>query len=276
MYNLKPKSSFGKRSTVAIRRVLRQGDRYTCGVCRKAYNDETAAEQCLARCLSGYLNPAKTVNDETTVSGKRYRCHFCKRVYTDKGEAQKCAAACRSQSEATIAAESAISRPATVKPPSVHSPQPQKSVIAAQQNVPKKRAKVRIGQDHKYLRDGRKLVCRKCGLEHPTLDTVIACYDGHPVKEKKEKVKPQAPAVPVKKPRPVPAPVQVQASTPAPTNPQPAAVQPAAESAPVASAAVNDDHKFSRDGAKYVCRVCRKKFFTRGDVCECFDSHAAA
>ncbi|MBF0443620.1 MAG: hypothetical protein HQK54_17065 [Oligoflexales bacterium] len=31
--------------------------------------------------------------------------------------------------------------------------------------------------------------------------------------------------------------------------------------------------KFKRDGAKYVCNKCKKKFFTREEVEKCFDSH---
>lgn len=31
--------------------------------------------------------------------------------------------------------------------------------------------------------------------------------------------------------------------------------------------------KFTRDGAKYVCRKCKAKYFTRAEVEECYDSH---
>ena len=33
------------------------------------------------------------------------------------------------------------------------------------------------------------------------------------------------------------------------------------------------NEKFSRDGAKYVCRKCKKKYFTRVEVETCYDSH---
>lgn len=33
--------------------------------------------------------------------------------------------------------------------------------------------------------------------------------------------------------------------------------------------------KFKRDGAKYVCKTCKQKFFTRDDVEKCYDSHNA-
>jgi hypothetical protein len=33
------------------------------------------------------------------------------------------------------------------------------------------------------------------------------------------------------------------------------------------------DKKFFRDGAKYVCDICKQKFFTRVEVEKCFDNH---
>ena len=30
---------------------------------------------------------------------------------------------------------------------------------------------------------------------------------------------------------------------------------------------------FHRDGAKYVCSVCKKKYFTQAEVVKCFESH---
>jgi hypothetical protein len=32
---------------------------------------------------------------------------------------------------------------------------------------------------------------------------------------------------------------------------------------------------FHRDGAKYLCAVCKAKFFTRDEVTACFESHGA-
>lgn len=245
-------SPFGKRSSVAIRRVLRQGDRFTCGVCRKVYGREADAETCLAQCLHAHLNPSTAIVAEVAGASKRYRCHFCKRLHDDKERAKQCAAACKAKSQAAIAAEAAVK----VAAAPVSQPSPMLMPTAAPK---KKRATVRVGQDHKYLRDGRKLVCRKCNAEHPNLDLVIACYDGHPAKVKGDAA--------VATPRPAAPARDESTSTPA--------VAAAPEPAPAAPAPPSDDHKFSRDGARYVCRGCKKKFFTRGDVGQCFDSHAA-
>jgi hypothetical protein len=34
--------------------------------------------------------------------------------------------------------------------------------------------------------------------------------------------------------------------------------------------------KYTRDGAKYICKKCKGKFFSKDDVEKCFDGHAAA
>jgi hypothetical protein len=33
--------------------------------------------------------------------------------------------------------------------------------------------------------------------------------------------------------------------------------------------------KFKREGAKYVCKKCKAKYFSKGDVEKCYDSHPA-
>jgi hypothetical protein len=131
----------------------------------------------------------------------------------------------------------------------------------AGERLAKERAPVRRDQGHKFLRDGRRLVCRKCGKESKTLDLVIACFDGHPAQAPK--------AAPGPKPTAVAAPAP-KAAAPTPASPTVAAP------APAAAASGDDSHKFFRDGARYVCRSCQKKFFTRDDVGKCFDAHAAA
>ena len=51
---------------------------------------------------------------------------------------------------------------------------------------------------------------------------------------------------------------------------------PAPAPAPEKGSSDKRDHakKFSREGSKYVCLTCQKKFFEKVDVEKCFDSHA--
>lgn len=35
----------------------------------------------------------------------------------------------------------------------------------------------------------------------------------------------------------------------------------------------NPSAKYKRDGAKYVCAICKAKYFTKGEAEKCYDSH---
>ena len=43
---------------------------------------------------------------------------------------------------------------------------------------------------------------------------------------------------------------------------------------PLAPLAFKDPaNAFYRDGARYVCKVCNEKYFTKGEVMTCFNGH---
>lgn len=302
------------RSTVAIKRVIVLGNHYICGVCRKTYEDSAKADRCLATCLARHLNPAQQVVDMPGAGPKKFRCHFCRRVYTEREKAVECAAACRKHTEETVQQEHSESSMMKVSPPRAGAPLPSRSGSTSAASpvaaAPKKKPTVRRDQMHKFFRDGRKLICRKCGAEKNTLDEVIACYDSHPAKEQTERPKKKDPTphtvAAASKPEslshedekflrdgaryicrncnakyftrddviacfdghkgaPAVKPAASQTAAPPPVDPV------SAKSAPGLK---NEDEKFFREGARYVCRICQKKHFTRGDVLVCFDSHS--
>ncbi len=243
-------------ATVPIKRVIRRDGLFVCGVCRKAYQREAEADHCLVTCLSHWLKTAPPINEVTDGTATQFRCGFCKRVYTRRTDAQACADACRTQTQKSVADERRVG----------HQRAPTAAAVAA----PVKAKAPKFGREHmhKFLRDGRKLICRKCGKEHPTLETVIACFDAH-----------VAPPKAVKAPRPEPMAQAPRASRPVAVASPPvlaavASLAPAPAAAPEkAPKAADDAHKFRRDGARYICRNCSAKYFTRGDVVACHDAH---
>jgi transposase-like protein len=291
-------------------------------VCRKAYATEAEAERCLAACMHRHVNPPSTVATEQHGSKKRYRCHFCKRVYDAEQPARACAAECKKRTQEVIAqdkqekttarppgataggasspAKAPLGRPAGAGPraEAATTAPPAASTSAAEAPTRhNQRAPVRRDDMHKFLREGRKLICRKCGAEHPTLDTVIACYDSHPEKQ----ARPAATSDDEKFFRDGAKYVcrtcqkkwftrveavacydghgdQASSAKAAPAAPASAPAATATSSGSTSSRAgsLDDDTKFFRDGAKYVCRSCGKKVFTRTDVIACFDGHAGA
>lgn len=252
---------------IPIKRVIRRGLHFLCGVCRKTYTGESAAAHCLEGCLRRWLGAGDTVNEVKEGAAKRYRCHFCKRIFDSKSAAKVCADACRAETESHAAAEQAIFKTAiAVAGPAFASGGEVVTLVAGK---PRKTSATRRDSMHKFLRDGRKLICRKCGTEHASLDTVIACYDGHPVSEKKPRASAPGAAAKVK----VGTVVAQPSKSAATATPDLAAATTAAAAAEKKPAAENDNHKFSRDGARYVCRNCKAKYFTRAEVGACFDKH---
>ncbi len=102
------------------------------------------------------------------------------------------------------------------------------------------------GDQLAFFRDGAKYVCRTCSKKYFSKDDVIACFEA-------DKTRPAAPVTAA------------------------AAAAKAMNHVPKTLASKKDDaEKFFRDGAKYVCRGCNKKHFSRDETLACFDGHGIA
>ncbi len=165
----------------------------------------------------------------------------------------------------------------------------------------------------KYFRDGAKYGCRACKKKYFTKPEVIACFDSHGDDVVLDAPTPtQSPAKSgAAAPVSPSAPKTSSATKPASPAPQPAqaAKEPAKEAPPSSAKAANtakasisneqlvdailesalkesrpasssgsagkdSDEKFYRNGAKYVCKKCGAKYFTKDDVVTCFDRHS--
>lgn len=252
-----------RRSSIPIKRVITQGNICICGICRKTYSDPRQANACLTRCLNGHLNPSEPVVALAEAGTKKFRCHFCRRVFTERNKAVECSSACKVKAKGLVQSE----HPKPMEPQQANTLAQQntlgKFVAAPEPAFVKPAGKnpvVRRDQMHKFFRDGRKLICRKCGSEKKNLDDVIACYDSHPAHIKRE----------------------AQEKTVGPTKQVGHALKIVKPETPALEVEeniktvrlANEDEKFLRDSARYVCRKCSKKFFTREEVIACYDGHA--
>jgi hypothetical protein len=93
-----------------------------------------------------------------------------------------------------------------------------------------------------FYRDGAKYVCRTCNKKYFSRDEVLSCFQGpHPdqldtsmaVAETAKELEPVKPKVPKK----------------------------------------DESEIYYRDGAKYVCRGCSKKYFSKDETLQCFAGH---
>jgi hypothetical protein len=321
----------------AIRRVVRQGSFFICGLCGTRYHAEDRAEACLEACSKRFLNQAK-VESSHEKKQARYRCTYCKRVYDTVVQAKDCARHCKDDIQKKLDAESQFkgvqSREEKLKALAAYASEgdfaklPEQlaavgknaalgarkdralskdkartsSPAAAKASDPGAKSaagKTRVhpaegtkftrdgdrfrcvachqkysqfkeaiacfdhhgsdflaakqeGQDKRIARDGAKYRCQNCKKAYFTREEAISCFDGHT-------------AAPVTAKVPVPAP-EVQKGAVIDDRPEnPARARRAAAQA--------EGDKFFRDGAKYVCRSCNKKYFTKNEVLACYDGH---
>lgn len=289
-----------------IRKIFLKDGVFVCGLCNSNYADKASAEACLVRCTPSHLN------DDTPQeqSAKRFRCKFCKRIYEDMELARNCSRQCRLSIEKRMAEEkvagSATSREAKMQAllKFANSGQAQEALKQVQQELkangnvfrPKKATamlpgegvkfvrdrhmfrclrckqrynaskeasscfemhgeKVRVeiekrDDGHKYFRDSAKYGCQKCRTLYFSADEAANCFDGHPA----DYVRPRPSSV---------------------NDTEMPEVRVDGAGVNIKEKELSDKDMFYRDGAKYVCRNCDTKYFTRDEVVNCFKGHPA-
>ncbi len=303
------KSMDGKKDQV-VRRVIKQGSQYLCGLCARRYPDQAEAETCLSNCSRRFFSQEVTTTAAPEAKAKRYRCSFCKRVYDSAPSAKDCAKACRQNIQKKMTAETSIRTGDTsadklklmaqyaeesgeVKGGGWTTP----DVLPDLQSMATQRAALGPGSSSPRpapRAGGKTYTCEECHEVYSSPYEAQDCYASHQ--------KASAPP-PLAKTRPLAPADSVAPATKQPAPPMPNiaalesddAIDIAPEEAPLAPSTstpsappgksqleINrqqraDDKelekKFFRDGAKYVCRICSKKYFTKSDVLACFDAH---
>jgi hypothetical protein len=229
-----------------IRRVVPTAGGFFCGICRAVHPTWTAAELCVASCWSAQLQAQPTVAIRKGMF-TLHRCRFCKREYPDFVDAANCAAQCsedliaQSNREANETTQDIIGLdklPALPKKFKYTIDATSVSPLAMQQMV---RTVLMPFQVRNALHNQQAMT--------PILNAVMKSASGIAIGKRSlgkshhdEGVnmahdsgnKPQTGATPVNK---------------------------------------DPNKKFFRDGARYVCSVCRTKFFTKLEVESCWEKH---
>ena len=78
----------------AVKRLLKRGRIWICGMCRNEYKKKISSEKCLKRCIEVSLQQAGTY-PVSTKFGWKHKCSICNRIYDDKNMADKCVAQCK-------------------------------------------------------------------------------------------------------------------------------------------------------------------------------------
>lgn len=263
-------------SRFKVKRVLRKGSHFVCGMCGSQHTAGKTAVACLEKCVGQYLNqqPVTAIHR----NGRNvYACKFCKREHDQEAAASACAKACQAKLTKTANKEQDIARKklsgvTLAQPPEPEAPGGNEAGGAAAGNP-----------------QGAATGIPGMGGHAPGAAAFAAQRRGPQAQR-------QAPQPPRRNPAILanePAIEDIMRKHPAGTNGMPSvdsdgasapaegpdANEPtvggdAAAAAPRAKRPkVPDNKKFRRDGARYICRDCKEKFFTRNEVIACYDSH---
>lgn len=77
-----------------MRRILKNGDFYTCGICRSNHASQAYALSCLQTCWRLLLERAPWVVDVRSIGKQPFACNYCQRGYSTVEQAHACAQDC--------------------------------------------------------------------------------------------------------------------------------------------------------------------------------------
>ena len=215
-------------------KIIKKGRQYLCRQCRKPYSDRQQAIDCFDQHLKSKKQSA-----------------FKDRIVKAKKQIDQQAVALKKQESAQVAHEAKVAQ------------ERKRSLELARQME---------ADSKKFKMEGKFYVCQKCHERYETRKEVIACYNRHATGEdalvgKKAGGRKGDPnAMPVAE-EPI---FQRRSPTQDPADFE---LDVTKRKKKKVARGIPDKDKFIRDGAKYACRQCNQKYFTKQEVIRCFDSH---
>ena len=152
-----------------IRRVLKQNDRYICGLCRSSYEKAALAEDCVQSCIQ--KEKAETSNVEA--EGRAFRCSYCKRVYPTVEQTKACVVQCKSNVDKKRLQERKLDFGAS------SSQMAKAEQLMAMADAMHSDVKQTNTHSMKYTKRGPSYICRFCKSVHNNVDDVEQCFDRH-------------------------------------------------------------------------------------------------
>lgn len=305
----------------AVKRLIKVGDSYVCGICRSSHSDKNRAMACLERCASGYFadqNPKDKPKGTKTL----YRCKFCCRNYESRQSALACLRNCRQQMQNRFDSEhykASVGSLIDINKATMLTSFADKNLIleACAELLSHPVAK-------KHRPKSSVHVCIECGQSYGSAREVEACRKVHALDKKSQSITTESVVggsaeekairkVKETKARPVEGPIiedsitdikasdkgeeampdlvglgdfesqenQIESASP---HDSPAdqgthdnaqedmGIDPFYEKA-MSLDADSEKKKYARKDARYECRACLERYFTKKEVLDCFDKH---
>lgn len=252
--------------------------KYRCRYCKRVYNNVDEAKDCVKSCKSKVLqqrdkekssvnnslaalaNRAKNLallsknistqaqqqrdrqGSKIARKGNSYICKICNSLYPNARDAQLCSSRHNFRSPESYAERVAKAKNiALVKRNNLlRAPQQKISVKSSQQNRDNAVKSVIKPVQAVSPVEEKKYTCSSCNMSYPSEDEMEQCLKGHEQEQSQshEGDAEQDKSIVYKL---------------------------------AADAGIPDKKKFLRDGAKYVCKKCNNKYYTRMEVVECFN-----
>lgn len=284
-----------------VRKIFKKGETYQCGLCGSNFTSLAEVQADLRQCTLSFLDEGGAVE----ASPKRYRCSFCKRIHGSMEAARECSGNCkkdierRSLQEERLKAFSAVDQKLLALAQFAKDPAALSALKAAETQhaaaplkslgvYKPKKTEILAGENVKFVREKNLFRCLKCKQRYKTAGDARGCWDGHGetyVSHVKPKSTDARYVLDGKKFRcskceriygAVEDAIKCHESHDAPFEKRVKKEETFAfvpDSNPIPKSKKEDPSlAFYRDGAKYVCRKCSKKYFSRDEVVACFES----
>ena len=268
----------------AVKRLLKIGSDYVCGICRKSYSNKMHAVSCLDRCANNFFAEQSALDK---AKGNRivYRCRYCCRSYESRASAMACVRACRlamqkkfedEHHDLSMSALVDLNKAATL-------------TFFADKNLILEACAELLAQPKPHVSKPAKTktyYCSDCMQVYHTSAQAIACENSHVAPLEATIVDDSETADSADVPGDENAMPELESfgefevesyfvdeQIPASTEEEPKSdVDPYYEKA-VSLNAETEKQKYARKDARYECRACLERYFTKVEVLACFDKH---
>lgn len=164
-----------------MRRVLRSGEFFVCGICRSPHATSASAGTCLQTCWKLLIDRAPWVLEVRGVGKQPFACSYCKRGYPTAQQAHACALDCvnkmtPSSNNGKSEARQRIQRPFK-KISAKSSFQSSVGTMIARRKLIDTRFESDGNQ--KPITDDSAAVCSVCSAKYPTKAEADACLATH-------------------------------------------------------------------------------------------------
>lgn len=283
--------------------------KYRCNFCKRVYIDLNEAQDCVSSCKeeqkkkrlreksfeeiskNNLASKAKALAEisqqvsqqyssdqaaqNVVKTGNSYQCLKCKELYKDYQSAFTCAMAHAKPKNSYLSRVIASQEnKKTQKEEPEHTTSSQENInevsrSTSSHNIRWRPPSLEIEEEslnseseEQYEKKGDNFICRLCNSSYKTRKEVISCYQDHR-KATSTTSSAEAPSL---------ADIPEEDSLFEDLGEISAAKDPEVPEYKLADDAnIPDKQKFKRDGAKYVCKKCNRKHFTRIEVIECFN-----